>query len=58
MKGPGIGRKEYRHPVVGRLSLDYVGMVLPGTVDHQFVTLTAEEGGTSQLALDKLAAGL
>ncbi|MFV2175843.1 helix-turn-helix transcriptional regulator [Actinomadura sp. LOL_016] len=58
VKGPGIGRKEYRHPVVGRLSLDYVGMVLPGTVDHQFVTLTAEEGSTSQLALDKLAAGL
>ncbi|WP_344593912.1 helix-turn-helix transcriptional regulator [Actinomadura vinacea] len=55
VKGPGIGRKEYRHPVVGRLSLDYIGMVLPNTLDHQFVTLTAPEGSPSQAALEKLA---
>ncbi|MFB4317092.1 helix-turn-helix transcriptional regulator [Actinomadura sp. 21ATH] len=58
VKGPGIGRKEYLHPVVGRLSLDYIGMVLPGTVDHQFVTVTAEEGSPSETALAKLAAQL
>ncbi|TDD64394.1 transcriptional regulator [Actinomadura darangshiensis] len=56
VKGPGMGRKEYRHPVVGRISLDYIGMVLPGTPDHQFITLTAPEDGPSRAALDKLAA--
>ncbi|MFC5745525.1 helix-turn-helix transcriptional regulator [Actinomadura rugatobispora] len=55
VKGPGLGRKEYRHPRVGRLSLDYVGMVLPNTLEHQFVTLTALEGSASQTALEKLA---
>jgi transcriptional regulator with XRE-family HTH domain len=55
VKGPGIGRKEYCHPVVGRVSLDYIGMILPGTPDHQFVTLTAPEEGPSQAALDELA---
>jgi transcriptional regulator with XRE-family HTH domain len=58
VKGPGIGRKEYRHPEVGRLSLDYIGMILPGTPDRQFVTLTAPEGSPSQAALEKLAAGI
>lgn len=56
VKGPGMGRKEYRHPVVGRLALDYIGMVLPGTPDHQFVTLTAPEDGPARAALDELAA--
>jgi transcriptional regulator with XRE-family HTH domain len=56
VQGPGMGRKEYRHPVVGRLSLDYIGMVLPGTPDHQFVTLTAPEEGPSARALKELAA--
>ncbi|MFC4911987.1 helix-turn-helix transcriptional regulator [Actinomadura gamaensis] len=55
VKGPGTGRKEYRHPVVGRISLDYIGMLLPGTAEHQFVTLTAPDA-ESQAALDKLAA--
>jgi transcriptional regulator with XRE-family HTH domain len=58
VKGPSSGRKEYRHPVVGRLSLDYIGMILPGTPDHQFVTLTAPEGSESEAALSKLADGL
>ncbi|MBO2463381.1 helix-turn-helix transcriptional regulator [Actinomadura violacea] len=56
VKGPGMGRKEYRHPLVGLLSLDYIGMVLPGTPDHQFVTLTAPEEGPSRTALNELAA--
>jgi transcriptional regulator with XRE-family HTH domain len=56
VKGPGMGRKEYCHPLVGRVSLDYVGMVLPGTPDHQFVTLTAPEQGPTRTALEKLAA--
>jgi transcriptional regulator with XRE-family HTH domain len=56
VKGPGMGRKEYRHPVVGRITLDYIGMILPGTPDHQFVTLTAPEEGPSREALDRLAA--
>jgi transcriptional regulator with XRE-family HTH domain len=55
VKGPGMGRKEYRHPVVGRLSLDYIGMVLPGTPDHQFVTLTAPEESLTRAALERLA---
>ncbi|MDL4818364.1 helix-turn-helix transcriptional regulator [Actinomadura opuntiae] len=56
VKGPGMGRKEYRHPVVGRLSLDYIGMILPGTPDHQFVTLTAPGEGPTRAALEELAA--
>jgi transcriptional regulator with XRE-family HTH domain len=56
VKGPGMGRKEYCHPDVGRLTLDYIGMVLPGTPDHQFVTLTAPEEGPTRTALEKLAA--
>ncbi len=55
VKGPGIGRKEYHHPAVGRLTLDYIGMVLPGTQDHQFITLTAPEDSPSHTALEKLA---
>ncbi|MFC6883309.1 MULTISPECIES: helix-turn-helix transcriptional regulator [Actinomadura] len=58
VKGPGSGSKTYRHPVVGTVTLDYVGMVLPGGGDLQFVTLTAPEGSPSQDALDKLADGL
>jgi hypothetical protein len=37
------------------MTLDYIGMVLPGTSDHQFVTLTAPEGSPSRAALEKLA---
>ncbi|MFC7587988.1 hypothetical protein ACFQYP_33100 [Nonomuraea antimicrobica] len=55
VKGPGTGRKEYQHPLVGRLSLAYVGMLLPGTADQQLVTYTAPMGSPSQAALDTLA---
>ncbi len=55
VKGPGTGRKEFRHPVVGRLSVDYVGMLLPGAVDQQLVTYTAVAGSPSLAALDELA---
>ncbi|MEU6036973.1 helix-turn-helix transcriptional regulator [Actinomadura sp. NPDC047616] len=55
VKGPSIGRKEFQHPQLGRLSLDYVGMLLPGTVDQQLVTYTAAAGSPSEAALDELA---
>ncbi|GAA1568098.1 helix-turn-helix transcriptional regulator [Actinomadura kijaniata] len=55
VKGPGAGRKEFRHPEVGRLTLDYVAMLLPGTLDQQLVTYTAPAGTPSQAALDRLA---
>lgn len=55
VKGPSTGHKEYRHPLVGRLSLDYVSMLLPGSVDQQLVTYTAPAGSPSQAALDALA---
>ena len=41
--------------MVGPISVDYIGMVLPGTLDHQLVTLTAADEGPPQAALDKLA---
>jgi hypothetical protein len=44
VKGPGIGRKEFDHALVGRLVLDYVGALLPGTLDQQLVTYTAPAG--------------
>ncbi|RKN07579.1 helix-turn-helix transcriptional regulator [Streptomyces radicis] len=56
VKGPGQGRKEFRHPAVGPLSLDYVVMLLPNTPDHQLVTYTAAPGSPSAGALDRLAA--
>ncbi|GLW08092.1 transcriptional regulator [Microtetraspora sp. NBRC 13810] len=56
VKGPSIGRKEFDHPVVGRLGLDYVCALLPGTLDHQIVTYTAPPGSPAQAALDRLAA--
>jgi hypothetical protein len=55
-KGPGIGRKEFDHPLVGRLALDYVCAHLPGTLDQQLVTYTAPAGSPAQAALDRLAA--
>ncbi|MDT0342332.1 helix-turn-helix transcriptional regulator [Streptomyces litchfieldiae] len=56
VKGPGPGRKELHHPRVGRLVLDCLAMLLPGTPDHQLVTYTAPEGSPSQAALEELAA--
>ncbi|WP_090946997.1 helix-turn-helix transcriptional regulator [Nonomuraea jiangxiensis] len=56
VKGPGIGRKEFDHPLVGRLTLDYVCALLPGTIDHQLITYTAPAGSPAQAALDRLAA--
>ncbi|MDT0308087.1 helix-turn-helix transcriptional regulator [Streptomyces sp. DSM 44917] len=58
VRGPSIGRKDYLHPEVGPLELDYVAMLLPGTPDHQLVVYTAEEGSPSQAGLDRLAKAL
>jgi transcriptional regulator with XRE-family HTH domain len=49
------GRKEFDHPVVGRLSLDYTTLQLPGTDDVYLVVHTAEAGSPSQSGLDLLA---
>ncbi|UCM90042.1 helix-turn-helix transcriptional regulator [Streptomyces marincola] len=56
VRGPGIGRKSFRHPLVGPLTLNYVSLLLPGPAHRQFVTYTAEPGSPEQAALDRLAA--
>lgn len=51
----GSGRKEFDHPMVGRLSLDWEAMLLPDGNDQYLVTYTAPAGSPSQGALDLLA---
>ncbi len=51
----GTGRKELDHPVVGRLSLDYTTLRLPGDDDVYLVVHTAEPGSPSRSGLDLLA---
>ncbi|QUH02160.1 helix-turn-helix domain-containing protein [Saccharopolyspora erythraea] len=55
VRGPGSGVKEFRHPLVGRMTLNYNALLLPGGGDQQLVMYTAPEGSTSQNALDLLA---
>ncbi|WP_240960631.1 helix-turn-helix transcriptional regulator [Rhodococcus sp. A14] len=49
------GTKEFRHPVVGPLHLDYEGLDLPGTPDQRIFTYSAAEGSPSEEALKMLA---
>ncbi len=51
----GHGRKNFHHPDVGALSLDYETLRLHNDDDQVLVTYTAEPGGRSQAALDLLA---
>ncbi|MFD0921339.1 helix-turn-helix transcriptional regulator [Saccharopolyspora rosea] len=44
IKGRAHGRKSYRHPDVGRLTLGYQGMELAGTPGHRLVAYHAEPG--------------
>ncbi|MFD0889453.1 helix-turn-helix domain-containing protein [Streptosporangium algeriense] len=51
----GSGRKEFNHPVVGRMSLDWEALLLPDGSDQYLVTYTAPAGSPSQGALDLLS---
>lgn len=55
VKEKGFGRKEFNHPAVGRMSLDFETLALPDGPDRVLVTYTAEPGSPSQAALDLLA---
>jgi transcriptional regulator with XRE-family HTH domain len=50
------GRKEYHHPVVGDLTLDYEALAPTGETDQTLGLHTAEPGSPSQHALNLLAA--
>lgn len=49
------GRKEFNHPVVGHLNLDWEALPLPDANDQYLVTYTAPMGSPSQGSLDLLA---
>ena len=55
VKEKGFGRKEFDHPLVGRLSLDYEALALSDGQDKMLVTYTAEADSPSQAALQLLA---
>ncbi|MCP2335905.1 helix-turn-helix transcriptional regulator [Actinomadura rupiterrae] len=57
VQGPATGMKAYCHPLVGRISLEYIGMLLPGVPEHQFITFTAADPA-SQVALEEVVAPL
>ncbi|MDT0270300.1 helix-turn-helix transcriptional regulator [Streptomyces sp. DSM 44915] len=52
----GSGRKEFDHPLVGRLSLDYESLRLSDGIDQRLVVYTAPAGGRSVRALERLGA--
>jgi hypothetical protein len=51
------GTKDFRHPVVGSLQLDYEGLDLPGIPGQRIFTYSAAEGSPSEQALRLLAMG-
>ncbi len=55
VKEKGFGRKEFDHPMVGRLSLDYEALALSDGGDKMLVTYTAEPDSASAAALQLLA---
>jgi len=55
VKEKGFGRKEFDHPMVGRLTLDYEAMALSDGQDKMLVTYTAEPDSPSAAALQLLA---
>jgi transcriptional regulator with XRE-family HTH domain len=54
--GHGFGRKEYHHPVVGDLALEYEALSPVGETDQTLGLHTAEPGSPSEHALNLLAA--
>ncbi len=55
---PGVsahhGTKEFQHPVVGRVLVDYETITLPGDPDVALFIYSAEPGSPSQKRLDLL----
>ena len=49
------GRKRFRHPVAGELTLRFENFELPDSSGQRLVTFTAEPGSPSESALDLLA---
>ncbi|WP_410587680.1 helix-turn-helix transcriptional regulator [Amycolatopsis sp. lyj-23] len=49
------GRKRFRHPVAGELTLQFENFELPDSSGQRLVTFTAEPGSPSESALDLLA---
>ncbi|HVX43501.1 MAG TPA: helix-turn-helix transcriptional regulator [Mycobacteriales bacterium] len=49
------GQKEFLHPAVGRMVLDYYVLALPDGIDQKLITYTAPAGSPAQDALDLLA---
>lgn len=49
------GRKRFRHPVAGELTLRFENFELPDASGQRLVTFTAEPGSPSEAALDLLA---
>jgi transcriptional regulator with XRE-family HTH domain len=49
-----FGRKHFRHPIVGELTLDYETLTLPGDADQTLFLFTAEPQSPDRAALDLL----
>jgi hypothetical protein len=49
------GAKQFRHPTVGDLTLDFESIDLPADAGQRLLVYTAEPGSPSQQALDLLA---
>jgi hypothetical protein len=49
------GVKRFHHPVVGRLTLDFESLDLPGDPGQKVLVYSAEPGSPSRQALDLLA---
>jgi len=49
------GAKQFRHPTVGDLALDFESIDLPADAGQRLLVYTAEPGSSSQQALDLLA---
>ncbi|MBP0453752.1 helix-turn-helix domain-containing protein [Kitasatospora sp. RG8] len=52
-----FGRKEFRHPVVGELALDFEALPLPEASGHRMLLFSAAPGTASEAGLRLLAAG-
>jgi transcriptional regulator with XRE-family HTH domain len=50
-----FGSKQFRHPIVGDLSLDYETLTLPGDPDQTLFVYTAEPASAAREALDLLS---
>ncbi|WP_380169677.1 hypothetical protein [Jannaschia sp. R86511] len=50
-----FGAEQFRHPVIGELTLDYEALTLPGDPDQNLFVSCAAPGSPSQHALRTLA---